>query len=278
MATVHNPTNFEPRDYEVFTYLDNRPFSSFGDMPLKVEIEAWQAEMSAVLGADWRKKAFHCVHCGNGRVRWITAVKHIPTGEIVVFGADCTKRLGFADQQEFKLAQLQARDEARKVRFQIWKKRQAFLAENPAIADALAHIEEPQHAVNSFAKDVLRKLDQYGSLSPRQVETVLVSLQRDNERAAATKVEAVEVKGDAPTGRVEVTGTVLSTKIQEGQFGSTLKMLVKLANNSRVWVSVPRKETIERGNTVRFTATFTLSKDDKSFAFGSRPTVHAVSN
>jgi hypothetical protein len=48
-------------------------------------------------------------------------------------------------------------------------------------------------------------------------------------------------------------------------------MLVKLENNSRVWVTAPSKETIERNDTVTLVATWTPSHDDKSFGFGSRP-------
>jgi hypothetical protein len=64
---------------------------------------------------------------------------------------------------------------------------------------------------------------------------------------------------------------VLSTKTVEGFYGTTRKMLVKLENNSRIWVSVPSNATVERGESVTLTATFEVSKDDKSFAFGSRP-------
>jgi hypothetical protein len=88
-------------------------------------------------------------------------------------------------------------------------------------------------------------------------------------------VEATEVKGNAPEGRQTVTGVVLSTKVVEGAFGVTKKMLVKLENNSRVWVTVPGGSGIERDQTVTFTATFEVSKDDKSFAFGKRPVLAA---
>jgi hypothetical protein len=273
MNTVHNPTHFEPRDYEVEDYLDNRRPQYCGG-PAEAhaqEVKWWQEEMVRTFGADYHRKIHRCIHCGNGTVRWITAVRHIPTNEVVVFGSDCTKRLGFADKHAFKLAQLQARADARKVRFTIWNQRQAFLAEHPAIAQALLDIEQPMHAKNTFVKDVLAKLDQYGSLSDRQVEAVVKSLARDVEYAARKTVEATEAKGDAPSGRAEVTGTVLSTKWVETDFGSTQKMLVKIENGARVWVSVPGKETIERGDTITVRATWTPSKDDKSFGFGSRP-------
>lgn len=274
-ATVHNPTNFDPATYEVEDYLDNqRPPYCGGDPDAhRQEVDWWEREMERTLGSDWRAKKNHCVHCGNGSVRWITAVRHKPTDTVVVFGAVCTARLGFADKHAFKLAQLQARAEARKVRFTIYIKRQEFLAAHPEIADALTRVGEPVHAKNTFVQDVLRKLDQYGSLSDAQVSAVIKSMQRDVEFAARKAAEATEPKGAAPSGRVEVSGVVLSTKLVENAFGSTLKMLVKLTNNSKVWVTVPSCETVERGDEVTFKATFEVSKDDASFAFGKRPTL-----
>jgi len=274
MSTVHNPTNFEPADYVVEGYLDNQRPSYYGQpIPeFEREVKMWEAEMQAVLGANWRAKCHHCIHCGNGSVRWITAVRHLPTNEVVVFGAVCTDRLGFANKHAFQLAQLQARAEARKVRFTIWNTRQAFIAANPSVAEALEAIGKPEHAKNFFVADVLRKLDQYGSLSERQVAAITQSLARDRAAAERKAAEATEVKGDAPSGRQTVTGEVLSIKVKESEFGPVRKMLVKLANNAKVWTSVPNNgDDVNRGDVITFTATFTVSNDDKGFAFGSRP-------
>lgn len=274
-ATVHNPTHFDPADYEVRDYVDNHRPEFFGQSADEYaeELRLWEADMLRLFGADWRRKIHHCVHCGNGMVRWITAVEHLPTQEVVVFGATCTERLGFANKHAFKLAQLQARAEARKARFTIYTKRQAFLATRPDVAEALATIDNPVHAKNLFAHDVLRKLDQYGELSEKQIASVLTSLQRDREYAARRTAEESEPKGDAPSGRVVVTGTVLSTKDVESQYGWTTKMLLKLENNARAWLTVPSGSEIERGDTVTVRATFEVSRDDKSFAFGKRPTL-----
>lgn len=269
--TVHNPTNFEPRDYEVEDYLDNRRPEYYGQ-PVPVweqEIAEWKADMERTFGADWIRKIHQCSHCGNGRVRWITAVRHLPTNDVVVFGSDCTDRLGFANQHAFKLAQLQARAEARKVRFTVYNKRAAFLTAHPEIADALVRINEPMHANNAFVKDVLHRLDQYGELSDKQVAAVVSSLARDRQYAERKRQEQAEPKGAAPSGRAVVTGTVLSIREQESQYGITFKMLVKLDNNAKVWVTAP--SGVEKGDQITVRATWEVSKDDPSFAFGKRP-------
>lgn len=275
MSTVHNPTHFNPADYEVEDYLDNKRPQYYGQsIPMwELEIKDWEADMARTFGADWRAKIHHCVHCGNGNVRWITAVRHTPTGDVVVFGSDCTERLAFPNTVAFKLALLKSRAEATTERFKIWNLREKFLADHPDFKDAIASIDEPVHAKNAFAKDVIAKLGQYGSLSDKQMTAVVASLKRDAEYEARKAVEATEVKGDAPTGRVAVTGVVLSLKEQESQYGFTTKMLVKLTNNSRVWLTAPSKATIERGDTITIKATWEPSKDDKSFGFGKRPTL-----
>lgn len=276
-ATAHNPTNFDPAHYEVEDYLDNKRPAFFGQdiEAYKEEVLWWEREMERALGAQWRAKCHRCVHCGNGNIRWITAVRHQPTGDVVVFGSDCTARLQFPDKVTFKLAQLQARDAARKVRVKAYLKRQAFVEANPAVAAALVAIERPEHAGNHFVKDVLSKLDRYGDLSEKQVAAITASLARDLTRAAQQAAEALEVKGDAPSGRVDVTGTVLSVQDRETDFGTVTKLLIKLDNNAKVWVTAPSSEAIERNDRVTIRATWTPSQDDKSFAFGSRP--HLVS-
>ena len=275
IPTVHNPTNFDPAQYDVLDYLDGKRPAYFGQgiEAHEEEVKWWEADLARYFGADWKSKNIRkCVHCGHNPLRWLTVVKHVLTGDTVVFGADCTKRLEFIDQKTFKLAQLQAKDAANKVRIKVWNQREAFLKANPVFAAAIADYT----GTNSFVKDVVAKLGLYGSLSERQVAAVLSAIARDAQKAQAQAAEATEVKGDAPTGRVTVTGTVLATKLVESIYGATLKMLLKLENNSRVWLTVPSKATINRNDTVTITASFEVSKDDKSFSFGKRPSLVKV--
>lgn len=274
--SVHNPSNFDPANYEIQDYLDNKRPQFFGqdEVTWKNEIEWWEADMRRAFGPDWVKKIHRCVHCGNTNVRWITAVKHAPTGDVVTFGADCTERLGFANRQDWKLAQLKSKAEAKHGRIKIWKARVAYLEANPEIAAAVEQAKGEAHAKNYFVQDVLRKLDQYGSLSERQAAAVLSSLKRDIESAERKAAEAVEVKGEAPEGRVEVVGAILSIQDRETDFGVVTKALLKLANNAKVWLTLPSEAigSVERGDVIKVRATFERSRDDRSFGFGKRPT------
>lgn len=276
-ATVHNPVHFDPADYEIQDYLDNKSPQYFGQGidAYESEVAFWKADMIRVFGVDYAKKIHHCVHCGNGNVRWITAVLHLPTKDVVVFGCDCTERLGFANRQDWKLAQLKSKAEAGHARMKVWKQRVAFLDANPDVQAVIDLMKDPAHAGNTFVADVLRKLDRYGSLSVNQVNALRPSLQRDLDRAARVAADAVEVKGDAPEGRVEVTGVVLTIKAQASDFapgGFQTKMLMKLANNSKVWLTAPLgTDDYHTGDTIVVRASFERSRDDRSFAFGKRP-------
>ena len=142
-------------------------------------------------------------------------------------------------------------------------------ADNPQLAAVLAELEhnpEP-HADNRFVHDVVGKFKRFGSISEAQLNALERSLARDTEKAT----EKAEPKGPAPQGRVQVSGRVLSLKEQGGIYGLSVKMLLKLENNSKVWVSVPKGATVKAGDNLNLVATFTVSDTDPSFAFGTRP-------
>lgn len=123
-------------------------------------------------------------------------------------------------------------------------------------------------AKNRFIQDVVGKLIRFGSISPRQHEAVKSAI----DRAIS---QPVEVVGEAPVGKQELTGVVLTAKVKQNDFGSVLKMLVKFENNSKGWCTVPSTFKCDEGNLkgckVQIKATWERSKDDASFAFGKRP-------
>lgn len=137
-------------------------------------------------------------------------------------------------------------------------------------------------------------------LSTNMIEGVRKVMAQTEER----KVEA-ELH-PAPTGRLAVTGEIVSTKLVEGDYGTAYKILVKDDEGFKVWCSIPKAQADEaadafnaeqddpyaygsavwfvgsineperfkgvKGRRITFTATLEPSKDDKAFAFGSRPT------
>jgi hypothetical protein len=117
-------------------------------------------------------------------------------------------------------------------------------------------------------RDIVWRLESRGSLSDPQVNYLRSLVARIAQRSADRASAA-----DCPTGRMEITGTVVSVKEVETRFGMATKMLIRHADGWKVWGTVPRAlDTPAKGDTVTLTATVEPSRDDPKFGFYSRPT------
>jgi hypothetical protein len=113
---------------------------------------------------------------------------------------------------------------------------------------------------------------------------MIAAVRRTMEKRAGQAAKAAETP--APSGRVQVTGEIVSAKIVEGDYGTSYKAVVKDDQGFRVWVSIPSSlmgeffstvdytDIIEglKGRRLTFAAALEVSADDVSFAFGKRPT------
>lgn len=150
---------------------------------------------------------------------------------------------------------------------------------------------------------VLKMADQLWRLDERPFSARVIEVLQDKAtKRSAQKAEAAE--HPAPSGRVAVTGEIVSAKMVEGDYGTSYKVLVKADEGFKVWVSLPKAQADEafyeyqethpesytwgpacwflgadgtdeqgvKGRRITFTATLEPSKDDVAFAFGSRPT------
>ena len=113
-------------------------------------------------------------------------------------------------------------------------------------------------------------------------EMIAKAAQKAADEAARANAESV------PVGKVIVEGVVVSTRLVESEYGSTLKMKVTTDAGWSVWGSVPKSllgycewddDYVQRwvagaeiGDRVRFTATIEPSADDRLFGFFKRPT------
>ncbi len=293
----HSVANFNPAEYEVQDYLDNQRPRYYGEPPLAYEarVEGWKREIAryfptsfAVTTGNTQQLPEHnihkCRHCGQTNVRYIVAVKHIPTGVNMVFGDVCVAHLGFHNHNAFRAAQLRARAAQGNANLLAYRKRCQFLEQQPELKAAIDR-GEPElsiHASNVFAQDVYGKLNRYGVISDRQISALLASWERDHQREANRIVrereEAVrrETAQPAPNGRATVIGKIVSASQRATSFGLVWKMLVQLDSGAKVWCSVPTALTVRarelRDKRIKFSAKFTPKTDDPTFAFGSRPT------
>jgi hypothetical protein len=291
-----NKANFDPADVEVTGWMDTtppaKPAFGFGiDLPADIARDMWQAMMDdwKQSFADWKDRNVElfgrefpgskCEHCG-ARIRWAGIVRYIPTGQHFIVGETCAdERMQLVNRREhdLRLAKMAAEHRAEQLRIATAKAR--FATEHPGEYDILFNEDRPY---NDFFRSLRDKLVRYGDLTEKQLACVTREVEKE-ATAAARKVERDAENaeaGPAPEGRVQVTGTIVGLKFHHSDYtpmGGILKMTVKLENGSRVWVTVPSKVSDPtRGDKVEFTATFTRSDDDESFAFGKRPSGYTV--
>ena len=244
------------------------------DYPLPIAAARWENELMDLLrksSSSRFSERGQCDHCG-ARIRWACVLQHT-SGDHIVVGQQClSNRVGNYSQADFRLNFIRTHAANERARMEREAKIAAFVSANPSIASLLEF-----EGYNEFFSSLRYQLKRNGELSERQVAAYERSVQRDAERAAQRAAdEAEHPSAPAPSGKVTVTGEVLSTKVQESVYGDTLKMLVRDDRGFKVWVTVPSAITVERGVRVTFSATLEVSDRDECFAFGKRPTKAAV--
>lgn len=271
---AHRPAVLVTEDYEyVFAevnHLEGAPGWVLRRGDFGMEMAQW------ISRTDHLERGTHqCHHCG-ARLNYFAVLRHLPTGDAVVIGETCLEnRFELASSEFHKLRKMAELDRAKcRIRTAV----QAFCDQNPDLAwmannDIDAGPETSRN--NDFVQDVARKLRKYGELSDRQISAIRAAIVRDAERTAQKAVEMEDAE-PVPTGRIVVTGEVVSTKLQESYYSDTWKMLVRDDRGFKVWGSIPAALDVERGTRVQFTATLEPSADDQFFGFFKRPAKASV--
>lgn len=101
----------------------------------------------------------------------------------------------------------------------------------------------------------------------------VLTLAADYSNAEIARLKELEklTKGEAPEGRVDITGQVVSTKVVDGYYGVSIKCLIKLENGATVWGSLPGKLHVDFRGKINMTATFERKADDSTHAYFKRP-------
>lgn len=269
---VHRPTTLVTEDYEYLFAIDNQG-------PWAVNLNRdFLAELTNFAPALRERGVHQCHHCG-AHIRYTAFLKHAPTGHTIVVGETCLENRFERASSDFHRLRKQAELDRKQQR--IVQARNAFVEAHPELAWLNGTIDDiPQCARwSSFIVDLQRKLHHYGELSERQIAavhtTIAKSQVRDAERASRP---ADPEPAPAPTGRIEIEGEVLSSQWRKTDFGSTLKLLIRVKTDEthawKLWVSCPSKlERPENGDTIKLRVTVEASHDDPAFAFGKRPTI-----
>jgi len=248
-----------------------------------------------------------CGICGNVQAIYLVLFYHAKSNEYIVAGVNCAQKLDMGC--DFKAVELFKRRCA-DAREQLAGKRKAiallsdaglidawdiFNAEFPKCTEEClkAGLAQDYHRCTCEARhsdynkyeegvirDIVGKLVKYGNISDAQRGFISKLLGNIVRRPIIEAERAAEKELAAPVenGRLTVEGTVLSMKEVENpnrfsRWGpdTTWKLLIRLDNGAKVWGS--RFANLEKGDRVKFTATFQQSKDDTKFGFYKRPRV-----
>lgn len=263
----HRPSAITPADYALVDYFgvertgteecpesgrDIAILESYGDDARRTYFDGPQAGI-------YTGNSVKCDACGACYIHGATLL-HKPSGGYVTFGQNCSTK--YLELRTLSKRERADRAWAKRNRRVAKAKNRILLAAHPGINAAL----KTDHYIS---RDLRAKAIKWGGLSDRQVELAF-KLVGDAAKRAAEKADAVP----APEGRFEVVGELLVIKSQESFYGPQLKMLVKIKTADghwKAWGTCPRSLDADRGDQVKFTATFERSDKDEDFAFFKRP-------
>jgi hypothetical protein len=151
------------------------------------------------------------------------------------------------------------------------EERTEFLDNHPGLAEAL---ETDHHIVT----DIKSRFVQWCNLSDKQIALVMKLHKEEKEKAEAPE----ETHCKAPEGKQTFQGTVVSRRVKDTQWGSSIKITVKVETPEGTWLAWgtcpssllyedAENPGAERGAVVEITATLTRSDDTEHFAFFKRP-------
>src|SRR4029077_17349995 len=216
----------------------------------------------------------NCHICGSVNLIYSILYYHAKSNSYIRMGEDCASKLDFGGTREMNIFRKAVREEMEIAKGKA--KAQRVLGE-AGLSRAWEIAQETDRTgfiwEENTITDIVSKLVQYGSISEKQEAFLHKLIGKIDSRAAvaAQRAEENEAAADCPTGRVTVTGVILSTRTQEGDYGTTFKMLVRDATGFKVWATCPNWNA-QKGDLVTFSVKLTPSDRDAKFGFGSRPT------
>lgn len=294
---LHRPSAIVPADYDfVACFYHGEPGMNIA------EVQILRAHMDRTGGkfAYIERESGGCDICGARCVN-TARFHHVPSNTYIVTGLDCAAKMEIGDPMHFKSWRKRIAAGLKTMRGKLKAQR---TLEDAGLARAwviyIADIERRSHdytgpATASLPKqevticDIVHKIVQYGEPSEGQARYLHSLLRQIDERPALEAKRKAEADAALPVPqtdkRVKIEGKIISTKTEEGPYGTVTKMLVQHADGYRLWGTVPRGMNDEgakigdhglKGKTVSFVARIQRSEKDSKFGFFSRPTNASV--
>jgi hypothetical protein len=275
---IHRPSVIQPEEYTFVAH----DYVWVGDLGaalfLKEQREILAAHMAKTGGRySTHEHGGNCYVCGSVNAIYTSTFYHQASNSYIKVGTDCAEKMWNHDGSRFR-KQVKAAIEAQAGK----AKAQAVLADEGlsdcwAIYNAPNDWEQPGAQQRGIIADIVHKLIRYGSISDAQVGLLrrLVDQIANAGKIAAQRAAEAEAAKPLPqfAGRARIQGKVLTTKVVDSQYGSTIKMLVQHADGWKVWGTMPASlDSGCKGAVVAFDAAVQASPDDPKFGFFSRPT------
>lgn len=272
---IHRPGAINPAEYQfVGIWYDPQHVETVGGSQLMEQERENIRQFMQEHGARWanHEHGGTCQCCG-AHALYLAAFYHEHHNEVIRVGQDCAEKLGVGCEEAFNAAR---RKVASAREYATGKARAQLQLQEKSLEAAWTYFNS-QSVMDGDARivgDMVNKLVRYGALSDEQWEFLKRLMYRIENRAVVEAQIAAEKANakDCPTGRMDIVGTVLTTRVVEGHYGDTLKMFVKTQDGYTLWGTVPSSLQVEKGQEVRFRATVEPSKDDPKHGYFSRPT------
>lgn len=154
----------------------------------------------------------------------------------------------------------------------------AFAEKHPEAADYIIRgvfeeIRLPRG--NEFVLSLFGRITKGNDLTEKQLAAAEKAAEqhRKQEEEKADLTPIFQAEGYKEGERMEFTGEVMAVKEKYNDYGQVFKMLVMDDRKFKVWGSVPTSilPKTEKGVRVNFVASLSISKDDSTFGFYSRP-------
>lgn len=242
-----------------------------GNSYMEYEQDVLNPELQAKATFSHDQKNLRCDCCGQ-RLKYACEVVHVPTLVGYLVGRSCAAKV---DSLRRFAGSIENCSLALAERAKCNRHEAAFISIHlPNVVAAYTWAKTDREG--SIARDMVKKLRRWGSLSDAQV-SFLVSLHAKHQAKLALVATGVK----CPSGRVQIDGTLLSLKERPGYARGTVehKIVIDLGNGVKVWGSLPAyagdvylPEVAKVGDRIAFSATVKASDNDPLFGFYKRPT------
>ena len=286
-ARLHGKASLDPADYEFLGCFDRAPLVA--PDPLTALALGWFADALGDSGRDFAKAErmrlqqaitdsghdpYQCTHCG-ARLTYVSAYRHIPTGEAIATGETCSEeRLGAGTKEALAMRSLRMARESRAAAFARNAAAQEWIAANETLAAQMITARGDQ-----FISKMVRTVSRWGSLTERQQAATEKAIARVAEWVTPGATCELRAEAIAPEGKgLTIEGEVIKTEARFNDYGERLVMTVKHADGWIAWGTIPANLLAEvgghealKGQRVQFIATLKVAEGKTGVAFTSRP-------